>query len=277
MEVPDILQEKNMEEIYLAGGCLWGVQEYLRHLPGVTLTEAGRANGSANTLDSDYDGYAECVKTQFDPGIISLEQLLSYFFEIIDPYSRDRQGNDIGKKYRTGIYSTSGEHLRRAGEFIKKRSDAEKIVVEILPLVNYIRSADEHQDRLQRFPGDYCHIPKNKLYKYRENRTEYKLEIYLSRELIPQMLAEVTKSGACRVGNYDNVASYYEIEGCWKPLENSAPAAGEKNTVNYGREYKLEIRCKEKKVRDVLQKIRELHPYEEPLINIIKLENHNFE
>ena len=111
-----------MEEIYLAGGCLWGVQEYLRHVPGIKQTEVGRANGSTQQLDGDYDGYAECVKTQFDPKIISLETLISCYFEIIDPYSVNKQGID----------------------------------------------ANEHQDRLQNFPDDYCHIPKDKLYKYKE-------------------------------------------------------------------------------------------------------------
>lgn len=73
-----------VEEIYLAGGCLWGVQEFVRHLPGVIATKAGRANGSTDTTQSPYDGYAECVRTQFDPEKVSVETLLGYFFEIID-------------------------------------------------------------------------------------------------------------------------------------------------------------------------------------------------
>ncbi|NBI56077.1 hypothetical protein EIZ48_26575 [Photobacterium alginatilyticum] len=93
-----------MEEIYFAGGCLWGVQEYLRHLPGVISTEAGRANGTSATTKSEYDGYAECVRTQFNPEVVSVEQLMDYFFEIIDPYSTNKQGDDIGEKYRTGVY-----------------------------------------------------------------------------------------------------------------------------------------------------------------------------
>ncbi|MGC9493813.1 peptide-methionine (S)-S-oxide reductase, partial [Vibrio genomosp. F10] len=89
-----------MEEIVFAGGCLWGVQEFMRHLPGVISTEAGRANGSSNTTLGDYDGYAECVKTQFDPSIVSVTRLMAYFFEIIDPFSVNKQGQDVGKKYR---------------------------------------------------------------------------------------------------------------------------------------------------------------------------------
>jgi len=104
----------------------------------------------------------------------------------------------------------------------------------------------------------------------------YKLEIYLPKDIIPTILEAVTKLGACRVGDYDHVASYYEIEGCWRPLEASEPLTGEKNTVNYGKEYKLEIRCEETYVKSVLQKIRELHPYEEALINVIRLDNDRF-
>ncbi|QTG90485.1 peptide-methionine (S)-S-oxide reductase, partial [Vibrio furnissii] len=94
-----------MEEIYFAGGCLWGVQEFMRHLPGVTLTEAGRANGTTKTTQSEYDGYAECVRIQFDPAQVSIAQLMDYLFEIIDPYSINKQGIDVGPKYRTGVYS----------------------------------------------------------------------------------------------------------------------------------------------------------------------------
>lgn len=156
-----------METIYFAGGCLWGVQAFVRTLNGVINTEAGRANGSTNSLDSEYDGYAECVKTQFNPQIVSVNELMAYFFEIIDPYSINKQGNDTGKKYRTGVYSKDPEHLKQAKEFINNRNDKDKIAVEVYPLTNYVRSAEEHQDRLERYPSDYCHIPKSILNKYK--------------------------------------------------------------------------------------------------------------
>ncbi|TMW72037.1 peptide-methionine (S)-S-oxide reductase [Alteribacter natronophilus] len=156
-----------MEVVYFAGGCLWGVQAFIKTLPGVTFTEAGRANGAGNTLESEYDGYAECVKTEFDPGVVSLERLMEYFFEIIDPYSLNQQGNDVGEKYRTGVYSENPEHLIEAKAFINKRNDCDRIAVEVLPLTNYVRSAEEHQDRLNRYPDDYCHIPTEMLTKYK--------------------------------------------------------------------------------------------------------------
>ncbi|CCU79097.1 Peptide methionine sulfoxide reductase MsrA [Halanaerobium saccharolyticum subsp. saccharolyticum DSM 6643] len=155
-----------MKVIYFAGGCLWGVQAFIKTLPGVKMTEAGRANGKTKTLAVDYDGYAECVKTKYDPNIVSLEQLIDYFFEIINPYSLNKQGSDVGKKYRTGIYSKNPNDLKKAKEHIGKRNDCDRIVVEVLPLTNYVKSAEEHQDRLEKCPDDYCHIPKKLLNKY---------------------------------------------------------------------------------------------------------------
>lgn len=157
-----------METIYFAGGCLWGIQAFIKTLNGVASTEAGRSNGTTNTLYSNYDGYAECVKTCFDPQVVSVNQLLDYFFEIIDPYSLNKQGEDIGEKYRTGVYSEVNWHLDIAKDYISKRNDSDKIVVEVLPLTNYVKSADEHQDRLERNPNDYCHIPKYLLNKYKK-------------------------------------------------------------------------------------------------------------
>lgn len=156
-----------MEIVYFAGGCLWGVQAFIKTLPGVTFTEAGRANGTSSSLDGDYDGYAECVKTAFDPEVVTIKELMEYFFEIIDPYSLNKQGQDVGKKYRTGVYSENPKHLNEAKTFINEREDRNRIVVEVLPLTNYVRSAEEHQDRLDRFPDDYCHIPKELLNKYK--------------------------------------------------------------------------------------------------------------
>ncbi|GLT18309.1 peptide methionine sulfoxide reductase MsrA [Vibrio zhanjiangensis] len=157
-----------MEEIYFAGGCLWGVQEFIRHLPGVISTEAGRANGVNTDTKGEYDGYAECVRTQFDPQTTSVEQLMAQFFEIINPFSLNQQGQDVGKKYRTGVYSQSKAHLDKAKHFIDLHPSSKKIVVEVLPLSNYVKSDPEHQDRLTHYPEDYCHIPSSLLHKYKQ-------------------------------------------------------------------------------------------------------------
>lgn len=155
------------ETIYLAGGCLWGVQHFVRSLPGVVVTEAGRANGAGKTLDGPYDGYAECVKTVFDPAKVTVTELTAHLFEIIDPYSVDRQGIDVGHKYRTGIYSEDPRHLAEARAFLDARPDRDRLALEVRPLVNYVPSAPEHQDRLERCPNDYCHIPAEIMNKYR--------------------------------------------------------------------------------------------------------------
>src|SRR6056300_1472594 len=159
--------DPNTEEIYLAGGCLWGVQEFVRHLPGVIETEAGRANGTTNSTQSEYDGYVECVRTVFDPAKVSVSQLIEYLFEIIDPCSINQQGPDVGEKYRTGVYSKTEEHLNEAKQWMASREDAERIAMEVLPLTNYVRSDEEHQDRLTRCPEDICHLPRELLHKYR--------------------------------------------------------------------------------------------------------------
>lgn len=157
-----------MSEVYFAGGCLWGVQEFLRHVPGVIATEAGRANGTSHSTEGEYDGYAECVRVQFAAEHQSVEGLMPCYFEIIDPYSVNRQGADVGPKYRTGVYSRHAIHLEQARRFIDMRSDREQIVVEVLPLTNYVASDAEHQDRLARCPDDYCHIDQSLLHKYKQ-------------------------------------------------------------------------------------------------------------
>lgn len=156
-----------METVYLAGGCLWGVQAFVKTLPGVVNTEAGRANGTSNTLEGEYDDYVEVVKTDFDPEKVTITKLMGYLFEIIDPYSVNKQGEDIGLKYRTGLYSENPKHLKEAQSFIDLHDNHHLIATEVLPLTNYVKSARAHQDRLSKFPNDYCHISKKLIEKYK--------------------------------------------------------------------------------------------------------------
>ena len=162
-----LVDENSLEEIYLAGGCLWGVQEFIRHISGVVRTEAGRVNGTSNSTKSEYDGYAECVRVVFDPNKLPVFELFKCFFEIIDPYSINKQGEDVGVKYRTGIHSKSKGHLNHAMDFISNLDVSEPVAVEVLPLVNFVRSDEEHQDRLTKNPNEKCHIPRDLLYKYK--------------------------------------------------------------------------------------------------------------
>ena len=98
---------------------------------------------------------------------MTLNELIGYFFEIIDPYSINKQGDDVGEKYRTAIFSQDSNHLNIARDYISQRDDAKKIAVQVAPLTNYVPSDPEHQDRLTNHPDDYCHIPIDLLHKYK--------------------------------------------------------------------------------------------------------------
>lgn len=156
-----------MKKIYLAGGCFWGTEKYISLIPGVISTEAGYANGE--TQNPTYEqvctkntGFAETVYVQYDPTIVSLDFLLKLFYQTIDPTALNRQGNDIGSQYRSGIYYTSEEDLDiiQKSIVILQKSWAEPIVIEIKPLENYYPAEEYHQKYLDKNPGGYCHIPR---------------------------------------------------------------------------------------------------------------------
>ncbi|WP_296127172.1 peptide-methionine (S)-S-oxide reductase MsrA [uncultured Anaerococcus sp.] len=152
-----------MIEVYLAGGCFWGVEAYFSNLDGVVKTEVGYANGKTATTTYEelkVTGFAETVKVSFDEEIISLNEIFEHFYYIIDPTSLNKQGNDVGSQYRTGIYSRSEAILKAARNFlnIKQENEKEKIMVEVKVLNNYIRAEEYHQDYLKKNPAGYCHI-----------------------------------------------------------------------------------------------------------------------
>ena len=155
-----------MKTIYLAGGCFWGTQRFFDQFPGVICTEVGYANG--RTANPSYEdvcrrdtGHAETVKIEFDEEKISTGKLLDYYFLTIDPLSVNRQGGDVGTQYRTGIYYTDESLLPE----IRQRVAAEEekvgapLAVEVLPLENFYRAEEYHQEYLVKNPTGYCHIP----------------------------------------------------------------------------------------------------------------------
>ena len=156
----------NLKEIYLAGGCYWGVDAYMERVVGVYATESGFANGhnaGAVTYEevcTGKTGHTEAVYTQYDVTKISLEQLLEAFFEIIDPTVLNRQANDIGTQYRTGIYFTDPADKAVIEQFVasKQPSYNKPIVTEVLPLANYYPAHEAHQNYLEKNPNGYCHI-----------------------------------------------------------------------------------------------------------------------
>ena len=159
-----------MKEIYFAGGCFWGTEHYLRQFEGVTGTLTGYANGYFpnplyEQVYTDKTGYVECVKVIYDPEIISLRTLCRLFFRSINPLLKDRQGNDIGTRYRTGIYWTDDEDrtvVDEVYEEIQARYDS-PLMVEKCRLECFFPAEDYHQDYLLKNPGGYCHLSSEEL------------------------------------------------------------------------------------------------------------------
>lgn len=153
-------------EIYFAAGCFWGAEKYLKLINGVTFTEVGFANG--NTVNptykevyTDMTGYAETVRLRYNPSVVSLRFLIEMYFKAIDPTSLNKQGEDEGTRYRTGIYYVNP--YDRA--IIDEAMEAERkkyglpLMVEVQPLRNYYPADESHQDYLDKNPNGYCHLP----------------------------------------------------------------------------------------------------------------------
>ena len=155
-----------MQTIYLAGGCFWGVQKYFDQFDGVLATEVGYANGPEEAPSyrdvCNGSGHAETVKIEYDPEVISLTDLLGYYFMVIDPLSINRQGNDRGVQYRTGIYYTDESQLPEIKTVYKEQEEkaGAKLAVEMEPLKNFYTAEEYHQKYLDKNPGGYCHIPR---------------------------------------------------------------------------------------------------------------------
>lgn len=151
--------------IFLAGGCFWGTQKYMDQIKGVCETEVGFANG--NTVNPSYEevchsntGHAETVRVIYDDAVLSLPQLLRFYFRSINPTSLNRQGEDKGSQYRTGIYYTDPQEeavIREELTELAKNYD-KPIMVECLPLKNYYPAEEYHQKYLEKNPNGYCHL-----------------------------------------------------------------------------------------------------------------------
>lgn len=154
-----------MKEIYLAGGCFWGVEKYLSMIRGVVDTQTGYANGGSDNTNyksvCSGSGHTEAVKVVYDEKIITLEKLLSIFYRVIDPLSVNRQGNDRGIQYRTGIYYTDpkDEIVVRESLLALETSLGNKTAIECMPLNDWCTAEEYHQNYLDKNPRGYCHIP----------------------------------------------------------------------------------------------------------------------
>lgn len=220
------------KELYLAGGCFWGAEHFLKQIEGVTFTEVGFANGNTpnptyKEVYTDTTGYAETVHLRYDPLQVSLRFLLEMYFKAIDPTSLNQQGEDRGTRYRTGIYYSDPDDLPMIryvmGEEAKKYGLP--LQVEVLPLSNFYRAEDYHQDYLVNNPNGYCHLPVE-LFAYARNnkdiRTQQKSKEY---DLVLKQFAALAQGEEDRLALMANAAAlihetfhfwwtgFYRVEG----------------------------------------------------------------
>jgi peptide-methionine (S)-S-oxide reductase len=152
------------EKAILAGGCFWGMQDLLRNYPGIISTRVGYTGGNvANATYRNHEGHAEAIEIVFDPQKLSYRKLLEFFFQIHDPTTLNRQGNDMGTSYRSAIFYTSDQQKQIAEETIAD-VDASgiwfgKVMTEVVPASTFWEAEPEHQDYLERYPNGYtCHF-----------------------------------------------------------------------------------------------------------------------
>ncbi|KFI69311.1 peptide-methionine (S)-S-oxide reductase MsrA [Bifidobacterium magnum] len=155
----------NLREIYVAGGCFWGTQAYFQRIPGIVDTQVGYANSaidhpSYQQVCSGLTGAAETVRLTYDPSVISLPLILEAYSRTIDPTLVNRQGNDRGTQYRTGIYWTDPVDEPVVREFLDDLAECvgEPVAIECGPLRNFFAAETYHQDYLVKNPGGYCHV-----------------------------------------------------------------------------------------------------------------------
>ncbi len=154
------------ERAVLAGGCFWGMQELIRKLPGVLGTRVGYTGGDVpNATYRHHGNHAEGIEIIFDPAEVGYRQLLEFFFQIHDPSTPDRQGNDRGRSYRSAIYYVDPRQKRIAEDTIADVDTSGlwpgKVVTELEPVGDFWEAEPEHQDYLQRLPNGYtCHFPR---------------------------------------------------------------------------------------------------------------------
>ena len=153
----------SIEKAILAGGCFWGVEELLRDLPGVLTTRVGYSGGDVqHATYRNHGNHAEAIAISFDPENLSYRKLLEFFFQIHNPTTKNRQGNDVGASYRSAIFFVNGEQKKTAEDLIIEMNASGKwpgsIVTEVVPASDFWDAEEEHQNYLQKHPYGYtCH------------------------------------------------------------------------------------------------------------------------
>lgn len=174
------IREIRYQDIYFAGGCFWGTEKYFKLLKGVVATEVGYANGNTENptyeqVYTDTTGYVECVHVIYDTEATTIRKLTEMYFKAIDPTSVNRQGEDSGTRYRTGVYYFDPEKMG-TGAVLKQIFEEQtrkygKLAVELMPLKNFVRAEEYHQDYLDKNPDGYCHLSPE-LFEYAKSQSK---------------------------------------------------------------------------------------------------------
>lgn len=221
-----VYQADRLKRIWLAGGCFWGTEAYMSRIRGVAETEVGYANGNAEVPSYSllkHTGHAETVRVSYDPAVIPLSDLLDIFFTIIDPTSLNRQGGDMGRQYRTGIYYETPADLPviQAAVARVQMKYEKPVVTEVLPLVNYFPAEDYHQKYLEKNPEGYCHVDFSSLPKSRNTEYTKPSDAELKQKLSAESFHVIRENGTERP--FENAFWDHHQKGIYVDIATGQP------------------------------------------------------
>jgi len=228
---------KKYKEIYLGGGCFWGIEAFYSQVPGILETKAGYANGKIKNptyeqVCTGETGFAETVYVKYDPSAIPLEAVLNIFFEVVDPTTLNSQGNDTGTQYRSGIYYIDDNDRAVISAALRKeaKKHREPVVTEVKKLENFYPAENYHQKYLEKNPSGYCHIDMSLLQKYKKYKKLSEAE--LKKKLTTEEYDVTQKSATERAftGKYDN---FFE-EGIYVDIATGEPLFSSSDKFNSG-------------------------------------------
>ncbi len=220
-------ERKNMSEIYLAGGCFWGVEGYFSQIKGINDTEVGYANGKTDKTSYEElkkSGHAEALWLKYDNNQISLTEILLHYFRLIDPTSLNKQGNDVGVQYRTGIYYTNKSDLKIIQDFLanKQKEYNKPIVVEVQNLKNFVKAEEYHQNYLAKNPNGYCHVDLSLAKKPLFDSKKFKLTDEELKKKLPTISYEVTQKNATEAP-YSSKYDKFNKKGIYVDIVSGEP------------------------------------------------------
>lgn len=226
-----------MNEIYLAGGCFWGMEAYFSKIKGVYDVVSGYANG--NTYETNYKilkitDHAETIKIRYKKDEISLSKILAYFYRVIDPISINKQGNDVGRQYRTGIYYTDindYDEIKISLENLQKEYKNNKIAIELEKLNNFVMAEEYHQKYLEKNPNGYCHININLAYDPIIDKENYLNYDRNKLNNLTEIQYNVSQKSATEPAFNNEYWDFYE-EGIYVDIVSGEPLFSSKDKFN---------------------------------------------